>query len=161
MAVNSVRHRLAEPWLVYLVAGLAAVGAYFLLPPVPSAADVFYLAGYPLIAAGIAVLFLGFGARERRAGLIDAALLTVAFALARPCDLLAQRRVANGRVSLPRCEPRLPIRRGRDLRNVDRQVREDDLARHRLAAVVRVVGGVAALHPSMTALSDRVRTARP
>src|SRR5262249_50685534 len=51
-------------------------------PPVPSAADVLYLAGYPLLAAGLAVLILRFGAIERRAGLIDAALFTVAFALA-------------------------------------------------------------------------------
>src|SRR5712691_1201281 len=146
MVVSSLRHRLAQPWLAYLIAGVGVIGVYFLLPwnslaqacvydgigvssaaavvaatflnrpmkrapwllfaggllafavgdtifnlyndvwnttpPVPSAADVFYLAGYPLIAAGVAFLFLGFGARERRAGLIDAALLTVAFALA-------------------------------------------------------------------------------
>jgi signal transduction histidine kinase len=136
---------LRRPWLLYLVAGLAAVGIYFLLPwdtvwqaalydgigassaaavvagallnrpakrlpwfffaagllafavgdtifnlygyvwdktpPIPSAADAFYLGAYPLIAAGLALLILGFGAVERRAGLIDAAIFTVAFAL--------------------------------------------------------------------------------
>jgi signal transduction histidine kinase len=51
-------------------------------PPVPSAADVFYLGGYPLIAAGLALLFLRFQPSDRRAGLIDAAVLTASFALA-------------------------------------------------------------------------------
>jgi signal transduction histidine kinase len=50
-------------------------------PPIPSAADGFYLGAYPVIAAGLLLLILGFGALERRAGLIDAAIFTVAFAL--------------------------------------------------------------------------------
>ncbi len=51
-------------------------------PPVPSAADVFYLAGYPFLAAGLALLIRRFEARRRVAGLIDAAIFSVAFALA-------------------------------------------------------------------------------
>jgi signal transduction histidine kinase len=50
-------------------------------PPVPSVADVFYLAGYPFLAAGLVALVLRMRRRERRFGLLDAALLTVAFAL--------------------------------------------------------------------------------
>jgi signal transduction histidine kinase len=50
-------------------------------PPVPSVADVFYLAGYPFLAAGLVALVLRMRQRERRFGLLDAALLTVSFAL--------------------------------------------------------------------------------
>jgi signal transduction histidine kinase len=50
-------------------------------PPVPSIADVFYLAGYPFLAAGLMALVLRMRQRERRVGLLDAALLTVSFAL--------------------------------------------------------------------------------
>jgi signal transduction histidine kinase len=50
-------------------------------PPVPSVADVFYLAGYPFLTAGLVLLVLRLRSEERRAGRIDAALLIVAFAL--------------------------------------------------------------------------------
>ena len=50
-------------------------------PPVPSAADVFYLGGYPLLALGLALLILRFKVSDRRAGLIDAAMITGAFSL--------------------------------------------------------------------------------
>jgi signal transduction histidine kinase len=50
-------------------------------PPVPSVADVFYLAGYPFLAAGLVALVLRMRPRDRRFGLLDAALLTVSFAL--------------------------------------------------------------------------------
>ena len=50
-------------------------------PPVPSVADVFYLAGYPFLTVGLVVLVLRLRAQDRRLGLIDAALLTVAFGL--------------------------------------------------------------------------------
>jgi signal transduction histidine kinase len=136
---------LAQPWFAYLVAGLIATGAYFLLPwntlgqglvydgigvsaavavvggtalhrpqhrlpwylfaigllafavgdtifnlydkvwhrnpPVPSAADVFYLSGYPFLAAGLALLIGRVEAGRRVAGLIDAAIFSAAFAL--------------------------------------------------------------------------------
>jgi signal transduction histidine kinase len=143
--VNRFPRSLAQPWLAYLVAGLAAIGVYFLLPwdtlaqglvydaiglssaaavvagtllyrpaqrlpwylfaagllafsvgdtifnlydkvwqedpPVPSAADVFYLSGYPFIAVGLALLIRQFDRGPRTAGLIDAAIFSVAFAL--------------------------------------------------------------------------------
>jgi signal transduction histidine kinase len=136
---------LAQPWLAYLVAGLAATGTYFLLPwnglaqgfvydgigassavavavgtlryrpaqrlpwylfaagllafavgdtifnlydkvwhrepPVPSVADVFYLSGYPFLAVGLALLIRQLEPARRLAGLIDAAIFSVAFAL--------------------------------------------------------------------------------
>jgi signal transduction histidine kinase len=48
-------------------------------PPSPSIADVFYLAGYPFLVAGLALLILGVGKAGRRAGMIDAAILASAF----------------------------------------------------------------------------------
>jgi signal transduction histidine kinase len=50
-------------------------------PPVPSAADVFYLSGYPFLAAGLAVLIGRFEAGRRLAGMIDAAIFSISFAL--------------------------------------------------------------------------------
>ena len=50
-------------------------------PPVPSVADVFYLAGYPFLAAGLFLLVRSLRAHERRSGRIDAAMLIAAFAL--------------------------------------------------------------------------------
>ena len=50
-------------------------------PPVPSVADVFYLAGYPFLAAGLFLLVRSLRAHERRSGRIDAAMLVAAFAL--------------------------------------------------------------------------------
>jgi signal transduction histidine kinase len=50
-------------------------------PPVPSAADVFYLAGYPLLAAGLLILMLAAGGRTRFAALGDAAIVACAFAI--------------------------------------------------------------------------------
>ncbi|MFL5945807.1 MAG: sensor histidine kinase [Gaiellaceae bacterium] len=50
-------------------------------PPVPSFADVFYLAGYPLLAAGLFLLVRSLRAHERRSGRIDAAMLIAAFAV--------------------------------------------------------------------------------
>ncbi len=49
--------------------------------PIPSVADVFYLAGYPLLAIGLVLLVLRMLPQGRREGLFDAALLTVAFGI--------------------------------------------------------------------------------
>jgi signal transduction histidine kinase len=87
--INRPRARL--PWFLFAAGMLAfSIGDTILnfygyiwhkTPPIPSAADIFYLGGYPILAAGLAILILRFGAFERRTGLIDAALFTVAFAL--------------------------------------------------------------------------------
>lgn len=50
-------------------------------PPIPSVADVFYLAGYPFLAAGLFLLVFRLRSQERRVGLLDALLLTVAFGI--------------------------------------------------------------------------------
>ena len=50
-------------------------------PPVPSVADVFYLAGYPFLTAGLILLVRCLRREERRGGRLDAAMLIVAFAL--------------------------------------------------------------------------------
>jgi signal transduction histidine kinase len=79
------------PWYLFAVGLLAfAVGdtifnlydkVWHRNPPVPSAADVFYLAGYPFLAAGLALLIGRVEAGRRVAGLIDAAIFSTAFAL--------------------------------------------------------------------------------
>jgi signal transduction histidine kinase len=67
-------------------------------PPVPSVADVFYLAGYPFLAAGLVALVLRMRRRDRWVGFLDAALVTVAFAL---CQwVFVMRGVAKGSGSL-------------------------------------------------------------
>jgi signal transduction histidine kinase len=50
-------------------------------PPIPSLADVFYLGGYPFLAAGLVLLVLRVRPVDRRVGIVDAALLTVAFGI--------------------------------------------------------------------------------
>jgi signal transduction histidine kinase len=47
-------------------------------PPVPSSADVFYLASYPLLIAGIFLLLRGLGSIRTRAAVLDAVIVTVA-----------------------------------------------------------------------------------
>ena len=42
-------------------------------PPIPSLADVFYLAGYPFLAAGLVLLVLRVRPVDRRVGIVDAA----------------------------------------------------------------------------------------
>ena len=50
-------------------------------PPIPSVADVFYLAGYPFLTLGLVLLVLRVRPGDRRVGMIDATLLTAAFAI--------------------------------------------------------------------------------
>jgi signal transduction histidine kinase len=83
------RNRL--PWYLF-AAGLGAftVGdsifnlyayAWHKSPPSPSVADFFYLAGYPFLAAGLALLILGVRRAERQTGVIDAAILSAGFGI--------------------------------------------------------------------------------
>jgi signal transduction histidine kinase len=93
VVAGTLLHRPARPLPWYLfAAGLLAfaigdtifnVYAYVWHrdPPLPSVADVFYLSGYPFLAAGLAVLITHLDARRRLAGLIDAAIFAVGFAL--------------------------------------------------------------------------------
>jgi len=84
-----IRHfkpRQPLPWLL-LSAGNALFVAGDTLsdilvnPPVPSAADGFYLAGYPFLAAGLLLLVYYAGGRRRLAAFVDAVIVTLAFAL--------------------------------------------------------------------------------
>jgi signal transduction histidine kinase len=84
------RPSLPLPWFLF-GAGLFAFSVGDILfnlydawggePPVPSVADIFYLAGYPFLTVGLVLLVRRLASEERRVGLLDAALLTVAFAL--------------------------------------------------------------------------------
>jgi signal transduction histidine kinase len=85
------RPMLRLPWYLF-AAGLLAFAIGDVLfnlyafvwhrdPPVPSVADVFYLAGYPFLTAGLILLVRCLRREERRGGHIDAAMLIVAFAL--------------------------------------------------------------------------------
>jgi signal transduction histidine kinase len=85
------RPALRLPWYLF-AAGLLAFAAGDVLfnlyafvwhsdPPVPSVADVFYLAGYPFLTAGLILLVRCLRREERRGGRIDAAMLIVAFSL--------------------------------------------------------------------------------
>jgi signal transduction histidine kinase len=60
-------------------------------PPVPSVADVFYLAGYPFLTAGLVLLVRCLRSEERRSGRVDAATLIAAFALCQWIFLMQDR----------------------------------------------------------------------
>ena len=88
------------PWYLFAI-GLAAfvVGdvifnlyayAWHRNPPTPSVADVFYLLGYPFLAGGFALLILDVRRAERRAGVIDAAILSTAFGIVQWIFLMAR-----------------------------------------------------------------------
>jgi len=87
VVVGTLLHRPGQrlPWYLF-AAGLLGFDVGDILfnhlnPPVPSVADVFYLAGYPFLAGGLALLITRVEAGRRTAGLIDATIFTVAFAL--------------------------------------------------------------------------------
>lgn len=75
------------PWALFALGNLffAVADVIFNLyvnPPVPSVADAFYLSGYPLLGAGLILLVVRAGGHHRTAALGEAAIFTVAFALA-------------------------------------------------------------------------------
>jgi signal transduction histidine kinase len=74
------------PWILFSVALACFVtgdvfGIFETNPPTPSPSDGFYLAGYPFAAAGLLLLMLSSGGRNRLAALADAGVLTFAFAI--------------------------------------------------------------------------------
>ena len=85
VALNRPQTRL--PWLLFGLGNLSFAGRRHRLrhrtptPPVPSIADWFYLAGYPLLAVGLGALVFRAGGHHRFAALVEAAIVTVAFAL--------------------------------------------------------------------------------
>jgi signal transduction histidine kinase len=81
-ALNRPPRRL--PWLLIGAAVLSFTIGDALFSAVedsPSIADVFYLAGYPLMAAGLVLLIASLPPGERVAGALDAAIIAVAFGL--------------------------------------------------------------------------------
>src|SRR5262245_50213697 len=73
------------PWLLFAAGNLCFAIADIIFnieqPSGPSTADVFYLAGYPLLAAGLVILLFASGEQRRLAAIGDAAILTFAFML--------------------------------------------------------------------------------
>ena len=83
VAARLHRPRLWLPWAFF-----AAGNGFFVLGDIlvsdgspPTVSDVLYLTGYPLLAAGLLILMLAAGGRNRLAALADAAIFMVAFAL--------------------------------------------------------------------------------
>ena len=74
------------PWLLFAAGNLFFAVAdiifnHLMNPPTPSVADWFYLAGYPVLAAGLLLLLIRGGGYRRFAALGEAAIVTFAFAL--------------------------------------------------------------------------------
>jgi signal transduction histidine kinase len=74
------------PWLLFAAGNLAFAIAdvifnHLVNPPTPSVADGFYLAGYPLVVAGLILLVVHAGGHHRIPALGEAAIVTFAFAL--------------------------------------------------------------------------------
>jgi signal transduction histidine kinase len=85
-AVRLHRPEAPLPWLLFALGNLCFAVADIIFniggtSSTPSVADVFYLGGYPLLAAGLVLLLIGAGGRHRTAALVEAAIVTVAFAL--------------------------------------------------------------------------------
>jgi signal transduction histidine kinase len=74
------------PWLLFAAGNLFFAVADIIFnqlvnPATPSVADWFYLAGYPVLAAGLVLLIIRGGGHHRVAALGEAAIVTFAFAL--------------------------------------------------------------------------------
>ena len=85
-AVRQHRPTRPLPWILFALGNACFVvgdvsGIFQTNAPVPSAADVLYLAGYPLFAAGLLLLMFSAGGRSRVAALADAGIVTFAFAI--------------------------------------------------------------------------------
>ena len=85
-AVYRYRPRTPWPWILFALGNLAFVVGDIItdIEPnlaSPSIADAAYLAGYPLIAAGLILLFVHAGGHHRFAAVAEAGIATFAFAL--------------------------------------------------------------------------------
>jgi signal transduction histidine kinase len=79
------------PWYLFVAGFLCEIGGDVVFtvyelgldrePPLPSAADVLYLAGYPLIVLGIVLLLRELGGHTSRIALLDTAIVAVALAV--------------------------------------------------------------------------------
>jgi len=83
-----IRYRPATPWpwILFALGNLAFVVGDVITdadPSLtsPSVSDAFYLAGYPLVAAGLILLFVHAGGHHRFAAVAEAGIATFAFAL--------------------------------------------------------------------------------
>ena len=85
-AVRRYRPATPLPWILFALGNLSFVigDVIFDVQPnisSPSVADAFYLAGYPLIAAGLILLVIHAGGHHRVAAVTEAGIATFAFAL--------------------------------------------------------------------------------
>jgi signal transduction histidine kinase len=82
--LNKPGYRL--PWFLFAIGNLFFAVADIIFnilvnPPVPSVADWFYLAGYPILTCGLVLLVVRAGGHHRLAAIDEAAIVTIAFAL--------------------------------------------------------------------------------
>jgi signal transduction histidine kinase len=80
------------PWYLFAAGFLCEIGGDVVFaiyevgldrePPLPSLADVFYLAGYPMIVLAIVLMLRELGGHASRAALLDTAIIAVAIATA-------------------------------------------------------------------------------
>ena len=100
-AVRLNRPERRLPWILFALGNACfvvgdVIGLVQNDPPVPSASDVFYLAGYPLLAAGLLILMFAAGGRTRMAALGDAAIVAFAFAIVQWVGVMAPAVRASG-----------------------------------------------------------------
>ena len=85
-AIRRYRPETPLPWILFALGNLSFVIGDIIIdvrPDLssPSVSDAFYLAGYPLVAAGLILLFVHAGGHHRRAAVAEAGIATFAFAL--------------------------------------------------------------------------------
>ena len=85
-AVNRYKPRTPLPWILFALGNLSFVIGDMIIdadPDLtsPSVSDAFYLLGYPLVAAGLILLFVHAGGHHRFAAVAEAGIATFAFAL--------------------------------------------------------------------------------
>ena len=84
--VNRYRPETPLPWILFALGNLSFVVGDVIIDAdptltAPSVSDAFYLLGYPLVAAGLILLFVHAGGHHRFAAVAEAGIATFAFAL--------------------------------------------------------------------------------